>query len=298
MELNQLDPKHLALGSALNQQVDNPFFGVVNNGVHLAPRIARGQLLRPYPQFTDVQPLYDAGANSIYHAWQSTFRRRFSHGFLFEGNYTWSKMIDSGDSHQNTYDVAASRALSAQDIAHRFVASVVVDLPIGPGRALNTGTSPVSRLLLGGWQVNGIVTYASGVPLALSASNTAGLFGARTQPNNNGQSGLKTGRVQDRIDSYLLASPYSQPAAFTFGNLSRFLPDVRTDRTRNWDVSLFKQFSIQERMRLQFRAEFFNALNQVQFGTPNTTVNSAAFGVITGQANAPRQIQFGLKLLF
>jgi hypothetical protein len=57
MELNQLDPVYLAMGSALNQQVDNPFFGIVNNGMHLAPRIARGQLLRPYPQFTNVQPL-------------------------------------------------------------------------------------------------------------------------------------------------------------------------------------------------------------------------------------------------
>lgn len=298
MELNQLDPKYLAMGSALNQRVENPFFGIVNNGVHLSSTIARGQLLRPYPQFTNVQPLYDAGSNSIYHAWQNTFRRRFSHGFLFEGNYTWSKMIDTGDSHQNTYDVAASRALSAQDVAHRFVASVLFDLPVGPGRALNTGDSRVSRFLLGGWQVNGIVTYQSGTPLALSASNTSGLFAARTQPNNNGQSGLKTGRVQDRLDSYLLASPYSQPAAFTFGNLGRFLPDVRSDFTRNWDLSLFKQFPITERARMQFRAEFFNAFNTPRFGTPNTTVNSAAFGVITGQSNAPRQVQFGLKLLF
>ena len=136
------------------------------------------------------------------------------------------------------------------------------------------------------------------IPLALSASNTSGLFAARTQPNNNGQSGLKTGRVQERLDSYLLTSPYTQPAAFTFGNLARFLPDVRTDRVRNWDLSLFKKFAIKERVRMQFRAEFFNAFNRFHFGTPNTTVNSAAFGVITGQANAPRQVQFGLKLLF
>src|SRR5688572_23670079 len=217
---------------------------------------------------------------------------------MFEGNYTWSKMMDTGDSHQNTYDVAASPALSAQDIAHRFVAVLLFDLPVGPGRALTTGDSKFSRLVFGGWQVNGIITYASGTPLALSASNTAGLFGARTQPNNNGQSGKKTGRVQDRLDSYLSGTPYSQPAAFTFGNLSRFLPDVRSDSVRNWDLSLFKQFSITERARTQFRAEFFNAFNTPTFGSPNTTVNSAAFGVITSQANAPRQIQFGLKVLF
>jgi hypothetical protein len=152
--------------------------------------------------------------------------------------------------------------------------------------------------VFGGWQINGIVTYQSGTPLALSASNTSGLFAPRTQPNNNGQSGKKTGRVQDRLDNYLITSVYTQPAAFTFGNLGRYLPDVRTDMVRNWDLSLFKQFSITERVRTQFRAEFFNAWNTPRFGSPNTTVNSAAFGVITGQANAPRQIQFGLKLLF
>jgi hypothetical protein len=266
--------------------------------VHLSPTIARGQLLRPYPQFTNVQPLYDAGSNSIYHSWQNTFRRRFAQGFMFEGSYTWAKLIDTGESHQNTFDVAASRALAAQDIAHRVVTSVLYDLPIGRGRAVNTGDSRFANALLGGWQINGILTYQSGTPLALSASNTSGLFAARTQPNNNGQSGKKTGRVQDRLNAYFVPSVYSQPAAFTFGNLARYLPDVRSDMVRNWDVSLFKEFPIRERMNLQFRTEFFNALNTPRFGNPNTTVTSGAFGAITSQANAPRQIQFGLKLLW
>ncbi|MEZ5402458.1 MAG: TonB-dependent receptor [Bryobacteraceae bacterium] len=298
MELNQLDPQYLSLGSALNQRVPNPFFGIVNNGVHLSNTIARGQLLRPYPQFTNVQPLYDAGSNSIYHAWQNTFKRRFSHGFLFEGSYTWAKLIDTGDSHQNTFDVAASRALASQDVAHRFVASFVYDLPIGSGRALNTGDSKVVNAVLAGWQVNGIATLQSGLPLALSASNTSGLFAARTQPNSNGTSGRKTGPVQDRLDAYFNPAVYSQPAPFTFGNLGRYLPDVRGNSVRNWDLSLFKEVSVKERARIQFRAEFFNAFNQVVFGNPNTTVTSNALGVITSQANSPRQIQFGLKLLW
>ncbi|MBM3735724.1 MAG: hypothetical protein FJW39_08045 [Acidobacteria bacterium] len=298
MEINQLDPRHLALGAQLNQRVPNPFFGIVNNGVHLSNTIARGQLLRPYPQFTDVQPLYDAGANSIYHAWQNTFKRRFANGFLFEGSYTWAKLIDTGDSHQNTYDVAASRALAGHDIAHRFVASVLYDLPIGKGRALSTGDSRIADALLGGWQVNGIVTYQSGTPVALSASNTAGLFSPRTQPNNNGQSGKLTGRVQDRLDRYFNPGVYSQPAPFTFGNLGRFLPDVRNDRVRNWDVSVFKEFRITEKVNTQFRAEFFNAFNRVRFGGPATNVTANNLGVITSQSNAPRQIQFGLKVLW
>lgn len=298
MDLNQLDPQYLSLGSALNQRVANPFYGIVNNGVHLSPTIARGQLLRPYPQFTNIVPLYDAGSNSIYHSSQNTFKRRFSHGFLFEGSYTWAKLIDTGDSHQNTYDVAASRALAGHDVAHRFVTSLLYDLPIGSGRALNTGDSRFMTALLGGWQINGILTYQSGTPLALSASNTSGLFAPRTQPNNNGVSGRKTGRVQDRLNAYFNPSVFSQPAAFTLGNVARYLPDIRSDMVRNWDLSLFKQFHITERLRSQFRAEFFNAFNTPRFGSPNTSVTSNAFGVITSQANAPRQIQFGLKFLW
>jgi hypothetical protein len=286
------------MGPALNQQVENPFYGIVNNGVHLSPTIARGQLLRPYPQFTNVVPLYYPGSNSIYHAWQNTFKRRFAQGLLFDGNYTWSKLIDTGESHQNTYDIEASRALAAHDVAHRMVASVLYDLPIGRGRALDTGDSGITQFILGGWQVNGIVTYQSGTPIALSASNTSGLFAPLTLANNNGQSGRKTGRVQDRLDSYMDTSVYSQPPAFTFGNVSRYLPDVRTDMVRNWDLSLFKQFQVTERMRSQFRAEFFNAFNTPRFSGPNTSVTSGAFGVITSQANSPRQIQFGLKFLW
>ncbi len=298
MEINQLDPKNLALGSQLNQRVANPFFGIVNNGVHLSNTISRGQLLRPYPQFTDVQPLYDAGSNSIYHAWQNTFKRRFANGFLFEGSYTWAKLIDTGDSHQNTYDVGASRALAAQDIAHRFVLSVLHDVPVGRGKAVDTGGSRIANAVLGGWQVNGIVTYQSGLPLAMSASNTSGIFAARTQPDSAGRSGRLTGRVQDRLDRYFDGAAYTQPSPFAFGNLSRFLPDVRTDKTRNWDVSVFKEFRVKERVLTQFRAEFFNALNTPVFGTPNTSVTSNQVGVITSQSNSPRQVQFGLKFLW
>jgi hypothetical protein len=146
--------------------------------------------------------------------------------------------------------------------------------------------------------MNGIVTLESGLPLSMSANNTAGLFGARTQPNSAGRSGKKTGRVQDRLDAYFDRTAYLQPAPFTFGNLSRFLPDIRNHGVNNWDLSFFKQFQIREKYNLQFRSEFFNAFNRARFGGPNTSVTSNQAGVITSQANIPRQIQFALKLLW
>jgi hypothetical protein len=94
LSLNQLDPQYMALGSKLNDQVDNPFFGIVNNGVLANPKVSRGQLLRPYPQFTDVIPLYSSGSSSSYHALQISFNKRFSKGVQFEGSYTKSKAIE------------------------------------------------------------------------------------------------------------------------------------------------------------------------------------------------------------
>lgn len=134
--------------------------------------------------------------------------------------------------------------------------------------------------------------------MSLSASNTAGILNPLTRPNNNGKSGKLSGPVDQRLDRYFDTSVFSQPAAFTFGNLGSTLADIRTDGPRNFDLSVFKQFAPLERLRVQFRAEFLNAFNTPRFGSPNTTVTSSSFGVVSSQANAPRQIQFGLKFLW
>ncbi len=299
LSLNQLDPRHMALGSQLNQLVDNPFFGIINNGTALAqPRISRAQLLRPYPQFTDIIPLFSSGASSNYHALQVNFSKRMSQGVLIEGNYTWAKNIEEGESHQNSYFIRGDRSLAGIDIAHRFVASYLYELPFGKGRKFGGGGPRIVDAVIGGWQINGITTFISGTPLSLSASNTAGLFNPSTRPNNNGKSGKLDGPVHERLTRYFDTSVYSQPAAFTFGNVSATLPDIRNDGIKNFDLSLFKQFAPVERLRVQFRVEALNAFNTPRFGGPNTSVTSSTFGQITSQANSPRQLQFGLKLLW
>jgi len=146
--------------------------------------------------------------------------------------------------------------------------------------------------------VNGIVTLSAGTPIGISASNNAGIFNQAIRANSTGKSGKLTGLVQDRLNAYFDKTAYALPAAFTFGNLGPRLPDIRNDGVRNWDLSVFKNFQVIERIRLQFRAEALNAFNTPRFSGPNTSVTSSSFGVITSQANAPRQIQFGLKVLF
>ncbi len=132
----------MSLGSQLNQQVSNPFYGIVNNGVLTSPTVSRGQLLRPYPQFTDIVPLYAAGAKSRYNALQLTGRKRLSHGLMFEGSYTFAKAEEIGMNHQNSYDIEASWALASYDINHRFVLSYLYEIPVRPRTG---GSSPTRR---------------------------------------------------------------------------------------------------------------------------------------------------------
>jgi hypothetical protein len=298
LSLNQLDPKYMALGSQLNQTVDNPFYGFVNSGVLANPRVSRAQLLRPYPQFTDIIPLYSTGASANYHALQTSFTKRFSRGFQFEGSYTWAKAIQEDLSHVNSYYMRASRSLASYDVAHRFVVSYIYELPFGQGRKYGAGWKGFTNAVFGGWQVNGFTTYQTGTPLSISANNVAGIFNPRGLANNNGTSAKRTGDIHSRLNRYFDTSVFSQPAAFTFGNTQPTSPDLRSPGIRNWDLSVFKDFTLTERFSVQFRTEAFNAFNTVRFGSPNTSVVSNQFGVISTQANSPRQIQFGLKLLF
>jgi hypothetical protein len=298
LNLNQLPASALALGSQLNQQVRNPFFGIVNNGVLVAPTVARGQLLRPYPQFTDIIPLYSSGSSSSYHSLQVTTSKRLSRGLLFEGSYTWAKNLDYGLNHQDSYFIRNSKSVADIDLAHRFVMSYIYELPFGRGRRFGGSASRTVQWALGDWQFNGITTLVSGTPLQITANNTAGLFNPVTRPNNNGVSGRKQGKVHERLDAYFDTSVFSQPAPFTLGNVSPRTADLRNDMVRNFDLSFFKDFAPREKLRIQFRAELLNAFNTPRFGSPNTAVTSNARGVITSQSNAPRQTQFGLKFLW
>src|SRR5205807_3231685 len=136
----------------------------------------------------------------------------------------------------------------------------------------------------------------TGFPVSVTTQNTCTNCGNNVlRPNNNGQSANLSGPISARLAKYFDTSVFSQPTAFTFGNTARTLPDVRGPGQQNIDLSVFKNFNPLERMTVQFRAEAFNLLNQVVFGMPSGALSNNAFGSITGQANASRSVQFGLK---
>jgi len=307
--LDQLEPQHLALGAKLLDNVANPFFGLVSTGTLAQPTVQRRFLLRPYPQFNGVTALFFTGSSSIYHSFQLKAEKRLSQGLSFLLAYTNAKLIDDSSQsngnygregvRQNAYDRRADRSISPNDISQRLVISFVYELPIGRGRKLGNDWNRVADILVGGWQVNGIATLQTGLPLTISASNTCNCFNNGLRPNISGSAKL-SGDVHGRLEQYFNTSVFSQPVTYSFGNTSRTLPDVRGPGTYNWDLSLFKNFRVSEGLNLQFRAEAFNLFNRVQFGLPDQNFANLGrgFGRITSQANSPRQMQFALKVLF
>ena len=297
---NELDPKYQALGSKLAQLVPSPFYGVVSSGIFSSSSVSQAQLLRPFPQFTDLTDAQNIGSDTWYNALQITAKKRLGHGLQFETSYVWSKSIDRGEgAPQNHYRMDVERSVSSRDTPRRFVASYLYELPFGRGRYFLTQLPKAVDLVVGGWQLNGITTIQSGSALSITASNTAGTFGAVEYANNNGKSGALSGQAQDRLTRWFDTSVFSQPDPYTYGNLSPRVADIRGHYINNFDLSLFKEFHpVHESITMQFRAEALNAFNRVQFANPNTSVTSSSFGRVTAQANTPRQVQFGLKFLW
>jgi len=158
--------------------------------------------------------------------------------------------------------------------------------------------SPAVDAILGGWQVNGIWTLQAGPTLNISVNNNLGGFSQALRANWDGRDPVIDGDAEDRLGRWFDTSVFSQPAPFTFGNALERIPGLRAHRLNSVDFSVFKEIAPTSRLRVQVRIEAFNVLNGVQFGSPQTSVNNASFGQVTSQANAPRQLQFGLKMLF
>jgi hypothetical protein len=172
----------------------------------------------------------------------------------------------------------------------------IYELPFGRGKSFLSGGG-IAAAIVGGWTVTGITTLQKGRPVELTAPNNTNSFGGGSRPNNNGQSAaLPSG--ERTLERWFNTSVFSQPEPFTFGNTGRLLPDVREAGITNFDLSVHKRFPIRERLNVEFRAEMFNAFNTPQFGRPNGSFGNVQFGTINTQANSPREIQFGLKLLF
>jgi hypothetical protein len=220
-------------------------------------------------------------------------------GLQFEGSYTWSKSIDNGEGgFQDSNRIALSRGITDLDVPHRFVLNFVYELPFGRGRHFGGATSKFVDVFLGGWMLDGIASYQSGTAFGVSASNVCRCFNQAAYANSKGYSGRLEGVAEDRLAKWFDTAAFTQPDAFTIGTMGPRSADLRVDKTANWDLGLGKEFHVTERVALKFRADALNAANHPRFSGPNTSVTSGSFGIVSGQSNAPRQVQLGLKLLW
>ena len=302
--LNFLSEQNMALGNTLVQSVPNPFFGIINTGPLSNETVTRQQLLLPYPQFTSVSGGTAYWGNSMYHALALKVERRFARNYSILMAYTASKWIDdgrvgsrpgstAGTGVQNWNNLRGERSISFEDVPQRLVLANMWVLPSFDGR------HSFVRHTLGGWQMNAITTLESGRPISLTAT----VAGGGNRPN--AVPGVSARVDNPTLERWFNTDAFSLPVPYTFGNVSRTLPDVRSDGLFNVDFSLFKTFPITEKYKLQFRAEAFNLTNTTTFDTPGRAAGSGTFGIVTATARSQlqsqpvaREFQFALRLEF
>ncbi len=312
VNVDQLNPSQFSQGVAgLNASVANPYYGNGGTGVIGNSTVSQSQLLLPFPQFSSVN-LFVSSSHASYDALLIKAEKRAAHGLNLVGSFTWSRNMDSSfattnniqssgvSAPQNVYNLNAEYAHAVNDVPYRFTAGIIYDLPIGVGERFSTG-SRWSDQILGHWQVNVIPTFQAGFPVAIrqSSNPNSGIVGnAGQRPNVVPGAALGTsGSLFDRLNGYINPAAFSTSTALTFGDAPRTL-SLRGPGEENWDISLFKNVLIRERVNAQFRAETFNTFNTPWFTGPNTSFGSASFGQITAQANFPRYLQLGVRVSF
>lgn len=328
LNINQLDPKYLSLplGMTTDTQVANPFFGVAAAG-QLAgqAKVALGQLLRPFPQFQDVEMTQSTGAHSMYHAGIIQLRKRATGVWGGNFSYTYSRLKDNQFGQGNyystapglqdnytvvpgssTYDPDQEYGRSLLDSPHKIVLAPTFNLPFGEGhKYLSSG---VAGAILGGWSITPVATFNSGFPIGVSqnVSGTHTLFGGTQRPNLvPGVDPLTPGNITDRIRENTTDNLYLNKAAFeasalnTFGNAPRVLPGVYSPWRNNVDLSVSKNIQATSTVSASLRLEVLNLLNLVQWAAPASGVfGNSSFGQITNQANNMRMVQLTARIQF
>jgi hypothetical protein len=305
----------------LTMQVPNPLpQSLFTQGNQQYKTISSTQLYRPFPQYGGISNTGNYIGVSNYNALQMKLEKRFSSGGVVLGSYTYSKLLANVESltswleataapgYQNTNDLTQEYSLSGYDSRQRLTVSYVYYLPFGQGQRYGSSVSGFMRQLISGFGFNGVSTFQKGYPLGLSmASNTVSTYSlaGTTRPNVvQGCNKTVSGGVQSRLgdafspNKYFNTSCFVAPGNFAFGNESRTDNTLRAPGIANWDLALFKDTHVTEKLVLQLRVESFNLFNRVQFGAPNTSIGSAQVGQITTQVNDPRLLQLAGRINF
>ena len=318
------------LGLRLNNQVANPYAGFVPQFTGMgSATIPFGRLFQRNPLWTEIWTLGEPLGTSNYHAGYVQAEHRFSRGFGFLINYTFSKLLNDVGSYDggfgmpypqaglpvsNTYGVATT------DITHKLLFNYSVELPFGRGRNfLNSPNGFGANILdhvVGGWTLAGTTTIRSGVPItARTPSNTVGGLGSNWYNIGHGRDSqpvfVPGVDYRNNVSGHTALEgapgfrPFFNPDAFRvvrdfeIGDVPSTMPNYRAPGFSQWDLSLLKSFRIfSEKRSLQLRMEAQNLFNKMNPASPGNAILSRTFGVITGQQGTPRRIMVAAKFYF
>jgi hypothetical protein len=295
------------------------------------PTVPRGQLLKPFPQFASNTNANYYGTSlafsrppigdSIYHAVTFKLEKRFSKGLSISGFYTISKLIDIGgvgngaaftdaSGIRDIYNVRLERSVSAWDVPQRLVLNYHYELPFGHGKPFLNHSGLLDRIV-GGWEFLSVHTFESGRPVVvggpdLSRLASTGPSRASVVAGQDARINLGTAEANARdynpvcqcTGYWFNKAAFTTTPEFVVPNGPRFLPNVRQDHIRNWDMTVNKRLKIYERSEFVLVGHFYNLLNSAYFGGPDASVTSATFGRNAGVINAPRRIEVGAKITF
>lgn len=257
---------------------------------------ANTQQRRLNPNFGSVG-LFSSDNNSHYNSLRLNLEKRFSRGFTILANYTWSRMLDDlspngANGRTDPFNRHFDYGVSSDDVPHVFNFSGVWDIPSAPLHGL-------ANRLVNGWQLTAITNWRSGFPFSVFSNQDNSLSGIGSDRADyiGGAAGLGSGRSHGQLaQEYFNVAAFVPNAIGTFGNSGKNI--LRGPRFFETDMGLLKNFGITERVKTQFRAEFFNTFNNVNFGQPLNYLGSNGTGQITSTAGGPRVIQLALKLVF
>lgn len=276
-----------------------------------------GNGARPFTNVSDNIMAYEFRSNSFYNALQLKADKRFSHSFAILAAYTWAHSIDdspgafgssgsngSGNEPQDVYNLAAERGNAAYDLRHRLSISYIWDLPFGNGRSYASDIPTWANAIIGGWQMNGIYTFQSGnwfTPNVWGRTGSLPMRWGSSRPDRIGDGNYDYGnRTPDHWFDYTAFDDKSGDPVH-YGNCGRNV--LNGPRYNAVDFALFKDFTLYEQQKLEFRWEVFNLFNSPQFSTPSTPVNSESWNGDIGRVTSTRSaswriMQFSLKYIF
>ena len=314
VNINQLDPEYLSLGPALLDLMPNPFFGNAAFGnLASSATITRGQLLRPFPQFTDVLAHRVTEARARYNALTLRFDKRIRDNWGVNANYTYGRLMDNQFGESNTYSARSQNALdtydldrewghSLLDVPHRLNVNGTFVLPVGSGhRWLSDG---IGNAILGGWSVTMAARFQTGFPVSVwqSASNS-GLLGGSSQGSSQrpnivpGVALATTGSLEERLTNWINPAAFTAAPAYTLGNAPRTLSDLRTPGQRNVDLSVQKMQRLGGQT-ISVRADVMNLVDNPLFTTLQSQFGTPTFGQLTAVGGYARSVQFQVRFGF